>query len=533
MSSNQDSYSIGYNRMPNPGSIGVNQENTDFNALFERSLQSELDSKLRNSVVGGYSKKSVENFVSEMRDNLQQIKTQLERQVQDLAAEKASVSQECSVLRSQLKAAEENLAESRNQIVSQQYRDETQCASEQELQYYRLENERLRGMLLDYQQVKEQKEKYEELLAQKEQEIAQLNETLAEYRRSYDELKERTEQLEKSLDSSSRGSSEEKMTELKRQKDEIMAKYQALLQHMEKTNQQFEQKKQHLDETQTQLEQEKQYLTDARAQLEREKQHLTETQAQLKTDIQKNRTLGQQLENDQQSVRQKEDGISGHMAAKVRTIDALRRKQEESQCESGDLEKKIETLYLHYAHSVDKIKQQEKIISEKDLLLEHYQQQEKDNILIRQENENAKKIISSLRKSLEQIMAHMDAQSEGINLYVTHSLQERDALKAAVSERTALQLRNIELMEQQSCLSVKMEELEAKITQLEEALKQQNSAKRIIPLGDSSDGHKTEDSAELNLDISRDAYQKARELFRKIDRYNSSFEDKTKAADIS
>ncbi|MCG8484730.1 MAG: hypothetical protein MJA31_15560, partial [Clostridia bacterium] len=45
------------------GSGGVNQESMDFNIL-EKNLKSELDSKLHYSVVGGYTKKSVENFVS-------------------------------------------------------------------------------------------------------------------------------------------------------------------------------------------------------------------------------------------------------------------------------------------------------------------------------------------------------------------------------------------------------------------------------------------------------------------------------------
>ncbi|WHH57944.1 hypothetical protein [Petroclostridium sp. X23] len=538
MSGNQNAYIIDYNPMLSAGSIGVNEESTDFSVLLEKNLQSELDSKLQSSVVGGYSKKSVENFVLEMRNNLQQIKTQLERQVQDLAAEKASVSQECSVLRSQLKAAEESLAEARNQIIGQQYRDETQCISDKEKQFYREENERLKAMLSDYRQVTEQKKKYEELLEQKEQEIVQLNETVAKYKRDYDELKARTDQLEKSLNNSSRVSSEKEIAELKRQNDEIMAKYQALLQQMEKTNQQFDQRKQHLDEKQIQLEQEKQYLADAHAQLEQEKQHLTEARAQLKIDIQKNSTLGQQLQNDRQSVRQKEEGIGELIAAKERTMDAFGREQEECQWKSDDLKKEIEGLYRHYSQSMENMKRQEKAISEKDLLLEHYKQLEKENILIRQENEKAKKIISSLRETLDQMMAHMDAQSNGIDRYVTRSLQERDALKAAVSERNALEMRNIELMEQQDCLLAKIEELEAKNAELEQALKQQkrglvrfDSAQRDIP-DDSIHGCKAEESMNSGLDMSRDAYQKAKELFRKMGRENTFVENNIKTADV-
>ncbi len=567
MNKNQDNYTIGYHNIPNDG-IGINQENLNLNVLVEKSLESELESKLQNSVVGGYSKKSVESFVAEMRNNLLRIKVQLERQVQDLSSEKSSVSQECSVLRSQLKAAEENLEEARSQIISQQYRDETQCASEQEIQLYREENDRLKGMLLDYQKVTEQKKKYESLLDQKEQEIAKLNETLDQYRKDYNDLKERTKQLEESLDRSpALVSSEKEIAELKQQKDKITEKYQALVQQMEETNCQLEQRKLHLDETETQLEQEKQYLEDVRKQLELEKQNLmeaqvrletdirknrvlsqTETQleqekqhledvrvqlelekqnlmeeqARLETDIQKNRALSQQLEDNRKLIHQKEEEINGLMLAKERTIDALQREQEEYKGKSGDLEKKIKALYLQYNQSEDKIKLQEKIISEKDLLLEYYQQQEKEYILIRQENEKSKIVITTLRKSLDQVMAHMDEQAEGINRYISHSLQERDALKIAVNERTDLQLKNIELMEQINSLSGRIEKLVSRNAKLKEDYEYHkntvmnfDNVKKIIHLDENNAVQKTEDiedPEESGIDTCRDAYLKAKTL---------------------
>ena len=538
MNKNQDGHSTEYNHFSN--SSGVKQESLDFSVLMDKSLESELESKLQSSVVGGYSKKSVENFVAEMRNNLQHIKTQLERQVQDLSAEKTSVSQECSVLRNQLKTAEENLEEMRNQIINQQYRDETQCASEQEIQLYREENERLKGMLLDYQKVTEQRKKYESLLAQKEQEIGKLNATFDKFRKDYGELKERTEQLEKALNSKPpAASSEEEIAELKQQRDEITARYQTLIQRMEKTDRLFEQKNQHLDEKQTQLEQEKLRLDDARAQLEREKQNLLEAQTRLEMDIQKTRTLSQQLEKDQITVRQKEEEISGLITAKERIIDVLQREQEEFQWKSGDLEKKIETLYQQNCQTEDKIKLQDKIITEKDLLLEYYQQKEKESILMRQENEKSRIIISALQESLEQIMGHMDEQADGINRYIAQSLLERDALNAAVSERTALQLKNIEFMEKINCLSADLEKLEKKHTQLKKMQEQHkntvmnlDNVKKIINFGD-SDGQKSEGLTEPGMDSSREAHLKAKAVFQEIDKYNRFLDEKKETAGIS
>ncbi len=80
-----------------------------FDDLQESRFESVLSNKLKSSLIGGYSKKSVEDFVSEMRGNLMQIKNN-EQQIHDIAAEKANVSRECAVLREQLQAAEANMS---------------------------------------------------------------------------------------------------------------------------------------------------------------------------------------------------------------------------------------------------------------------------------------------------------------------------------------------------------------------------------------------------------------------------------------
>ncbi len=474
---------------------GVNQESMDFNIL-EKNLKSELDSKLHYSVVGGYTKKSVENFVSEMKANLLQIKTQMEGHVQYLTVEKASAAQECSVLRNQLKTAEENLAEARNKIVNQQNYDETQYVSGHEMQSYHKEDEYLTSMQSDYQEAMEQNKKYEDLLIKKEQKITQLNETLAKSKQSYNELKERTEQTEK-----------------------VTEKYQTFSQYMEKAKLHLKQKKQHLNEkeiqleqekkfigeTKTQLEQEKKFLVDEHGKLEREKKYLTEVKAQLKEDIRNNRTLVQELENHHQSVRQREEEANDLIAAKERMINILQREQEEYQFKNDELENKME--------------HQEKIISEKNQLLDKYQKQEKENNLIRKENERA---IRSLQESMEQIMAHMDVQSEGIDHHTMNSRQESDALKDAVSEST--QLRNTALKEQ---LVERNVELDEKPEQLKNVVLPFDATNRIVALGNSNNQHEAEDLEEVGLDTNRDAYQK-----HNVDNGNS-LKDKTKVADIS
>ena len=57
--------------------------------LTGKNMQNELASKLQTTVVGGYTKKSVEEYALEMRNNLMLIKMQLEQQIRELTAEKS------------------------------------------------------------------------------------------------------------------------------------------------------------------------------------------------------------------------------------------------------------------------------------------------------------------------------------------------------------------------------------------------------------------------------------------------------------
>lgn len=435
------------------GGENVNSEKVDINYLLGQSLQTELELKLSSSVVGGYSKKSVEDFVFEMRNNMLQIKTQLERQIQDLVNEKASSSQECSVLRNQLIAVEDSLAETRkNASIICSY--ETQCDSKMEIQLYREENEKLTEMLLENQRDADQKKALEDLLKQKEQEIHEQVENIEKYKKEYDDLKQIKEDLENELRDQNNLSSDNEITELRNQKNEIIEKYQALLQQTENNGKQIDQKRHFLNDTQTKLDQQRQYLDEEQANMEKEKRCLDDKKAELEQEKQRIDGKKAELEQEEQRLdarrislecekqglnetqttlereKQRLDETQILLKQEKQHLDETQAKLEKEKqrladenaqlemkekqlkqvqaqldidMKSSGFEKIFEALYLYYSQLIERIKNQEEAISEKELLNESYQQQKKENYLIRQENVNLRDTLEQLKSQREEL----------------------------------------------------------------------------------------------------------------------------------
>jgi chromosome segregation ATPase len=505
-----------------------NQENAAFNALLEKSQRTNLESKLQIARVGGYTKKSVEDFVAEMNHSLVLVKTQLERQIRDLAAEKASVIQECTVLRAQLKTAVETIA-SRNQAGSQQ-NDGEQYASGQEF---------------DDQLLLNNKNHYEDLLKEKEAEIAQLNETLLKYQDDCIALKEKTGQLEQMLNNYS--AVDQEMSELKKQKDEAEEKYRELQQKMEEANLELEQKQQYLDEKEAQLELRQQQIDETEAQLELRQQQIDETEAQFELKQQQMDKTEVQLELKQQQIDEAEAQLEqqqqdldvlqmqlekekkylkearGQLDQKREQLDEIQLQIEQEKAHLEDTrvqlelknqqlseiqakleselmareyignmmtndyeldgshtledwqlnnsaEKLFEALYVNYSQLKSKIEHQDSVIAEKEAQLEQLKNLENETAMLRKEHENAKETIASLKSSFEQVMAEMDEQTETLNLYISRSRKDRETLKTALSDRNANKSYNTEFLEQQNAQSEKINELEKENTQLEETV---------------------------------------------------------------
>ena len=341
--------------------------------------------------------------------------------------------------------------------------------------------------------------------------------------------------------------------DLGQQKAEIEAHYQTLLQQLKETEEELDQKRSHLEaaqgkleqekadlqnakkeleyqkreclEMKSQLESEKESLDSVRVKIEENKRYLDEAQKHLESESSENRRLVELLNNEKLSIMNETESLKSLLAEKDKQFEVLQKEYDEQKVYNGELEKKVDSIYQNYTQGMKKIHKLGQTISEKELLLQHYQKQEQDSILIRQENEQAKNIIAALKDTIHKIMQQMEVQADGLNQYAARAIQERETLNASISEQAALRLRNVELINQQSRLETSLEELKAENAYLTEALEQQKEIcakleqeRKITSLEDFTEEQKTKPAvANDELQTCNEAYKKAKELLHQME----------------
>ena len=434
--------------------------------LTGKNMQTELAAKLQTTVVGGYTKKSVEEYALEMKNNLMLIKMQLEQQIRELTAEKVSVYQECQVLREQLNTAEEKLSDAiaQKERAKQEVRLSAEKIQEWESQYS------------GYEEMKQQKEQYEDEISRKEHDISRLNEQLSNYQRAYESLQAKMKDMEKAVEKASVGLSQKEIEELQQKKQEI----EELRQQKEESEQKYKRLLLKLEENTIDLEKERADRKEA---------------------------------GDQQALMAEKGKVE-------KQLNALKKQYEEQEDHKKELEEKVDVLYKNYAENSSRIKKQDQVIEEKELLLKHYQEQEQGAILTSRENQKLKDTIDSLKETIRLIIEQMETQSESMNLYIERTTQERDTIKKVIGEQASLKLQNVELLDIQRELLVQIENLKSQNLHLEKGLEQQKKIplpmergkSAVLPDKQPSQGQER-DSADPELYACDKAMQKARGLF--------------------
>lgn len=472
--------------------------------LTGKNIQTELAAKLQTTVVGGYTKKSVEEYALDMRNNLMLIKVQLEQQIRELTAEKVSVTQECQVLREQLNTAEEKLSDAiaRKERALQEARLSAAKLEEWENQHS------------DYEEMQLQKEMYEEEISQKEQDIIRLNGQLSNYQHDYESLKAKMKDMEENLLKVSLGRPQQDMEEMLRQKEEAEQKYENLLMKLEENTIALEQERQARKE-----EREQQNLISERGKWEQ--QALIAEREKLEQQIlsaEKEKLEHQAFIAEREKLEQQ--ALTAEKEKWDKKLDDLKKQYEEQENYKKELEEKVDVLYKNYEENASRIKRQEKQIEEKDMLLNHYQGQEQGTILTRQENQKLKDTIDSLKETIQMIMEQMETQSESMNLYMERTTQERDTLKKAIGEQAALKLQNVELLDIQRGLMAQIEELKSRNMQLEKGMELQKKVslpvereKRVVLPEKQPSASAERENSDPELFTCDKAMQKARGLF--------------------
>lgn len=451
--------------------------------LTSKNIQTELAAKLQTTVVGGYSKKSVEEYALEMRNHLMTIKIQLEQQIRELTAEKVSVSQECQVLREQLTTAEEKLSEA--------FAQKEKAELEARLSAEKIEEWESRYS--GYEEMKWQKEQYEEELSRKEQEISLLNGQLSRHQQAYEALQEKIRGMETAVQTVSVGFPRQEMDELRQQKEEIEGKYEELL------------------------------------------AKLNDTSMALEKERAARREAGEQKDKAAEREKWEKQTLTAEKEKWEKQLETLKKQYDEQDSCKKELEEKIDVLYKNYAENSTRIKNQEKLIAEKELLLQHYQEQEQGAILTRQENEKLKTTIDSLKETVRMIIQQMENQSESMNLYIERTTQERDTLKKVIGEQASLKLQNVELLDIQRELLGQVEELKSQNIHLEKGLEQQKKIslpvereKRVTLPEKQPSGGTDRENADPELYTCDKAMQKARGLFAVMEGENAEKKDEVK-----
>lgn len=483
------------------------QDDGNFLGCFlESRVESELSNKLKSSLIGGYSKKSVEEFVTEMRSNLMQVKNQLEQQIHDITAEKANVTRECAVLREQLQTAETNMTKIQSQIVEQALLEEKLEANEQELRESRSEIQQLQSMLAQYGNLKQEQEQLKLEIQAKEQRIADLDMELVRYKERCHALEQERANFEAMPHNAqieqdcvaNREEMEHYREQLQKAEFRIKEVEQEL-QDEKKARREIELASQESNEGAVRLAEEQTRITEMEQDLarkefllqEREKFLAAEQEAleknradlqdlynHLQEDMEKNRLLSAQLIEKDAAFSREMEQMQVKLSEKDRELSEVKEKMGLRADNGQDVMERVDQLFQSYTKNKERVRLLESQMSEKTALVQHYQKYEQENILLRKECEKDRKAATQLREALEKMMLEMENQAEGVQMYVTRAMQERESLQRTFSELTALKLDHVELMHSMTQLTESYETVQKEKERLETELEQLKAACR-------------------------------------------------------
>ncbi len=596
------------------------QDNTQATDFFTES-KTDLSKELKSSLWGGYSKKSVDDYIAKINGDIRNAQLQLEQQIRDISMEKANVARECSVLRTQLKEAEEALSAMREKAFQGEADLERFTNAEAELAEARSEIKKLYEVLDSRQTQTKEDEQYRIELEERNRDIEMLRQEIVFYQRELSLLQKRMVDLNekeqqiiyREIHSTDTGNIEQEREarelaerELSVIREELAsvrsqergyAESKAILESYEK---ELSEKHSLIDSLHADIELYQKEKEDTQAELAmireklqlfgdiekeyRDNKLLLETyQADLNNRDMENEALNRELEgyrnekenakvelsalqeeiNKLRNIEQEyqsnmvllssvqeellaknteKDALNAEVANYQKELSELNQKIEELEKHSEemensaieiqelqqlrqnaqdfekrvessksalkslderirdrefrleelqsslnkayadvDLEKKIDELYKGYSISNRKVELLEKELAGKDLLIRQYQDEDLENKLLKQDYEQAKAMIDSLKDAIGKIMEQMEKQSESLKGYISRSLEDQKKLNHVASELNNVKFSNIELLDALNQLTMKHEKsIEERKALEKELVKLQNENQSFL-----------------------------------------------------
>ena len=431
----------------------------NFSGMAGRSVEDELQEKLKPAAFGGYSRGSVTQYTKELKTSLEQMRANLEQQIKELVAEKGNLSQECSLLRSQLSEAEKRVAQLQQESEERERKVE-QIMEEMNLKVrntdhdnetLRLENAKLKEARLELEHVRQQ-------LETKENEAGSLASQLEKSQSLCEELKSRIQELEKIQELPSADASE--LEKLKKENESLAGRLQEAEQSGQAQREKWSGETEALSEKLRTAEQRNQELRASLAELEDDR---SEHRLQFEKEYLEKLNLAYRALRE---AKKDKDGLLSRIAEQSKA--------------GADLEEKFDMLRDRLVSLQD---QSASLKDEKAALEEQvaqYRRKEQEQELLKRQNESLSREIAATKAGVKDILSQMELQKAMILDIISRSTESfakiREKLHGLIQEKTDLQDRNVNLMEEVGKLTADLSAAELERTRLRKRLSLQGTA---------------------------------------------------------
>lgn len=429
----------------------------------QKLIDKELKDNLKSAIFGGYSKKSVSSYVEKLKDTIEQMYENMEQQVNDLVREKTELSQEIMLLRQQYQETELLVKKNQEQV----YRLKEECNQlKEENENYNKMEELLRVRMEEQDKLFDERRSLKVKLRDMEKETEQLEAELSEKQRLYEVLEKRLSEAEplppQILESNQDYIQNDllvKVAQLESEKNKLeiqLKEYQGKALEIS------------TGVHETEIEQISWQLEESRDALEFQKGKYRELEAENKMlQMQSWEAVLKQEESEKEKIKnealnQKIYKLEMEKNGAVETLatmkEQLREMMDREKKDSKEVEKekaayeqlqqKFNQLYQQAQELRMHLKGLERERRASDTVLEKYQRQETEYILLKQNNESYLEEISNLEESIQFMFEQMNQQSDAfMNLNERYEESNRK-LQNLIREKTEMQLRNVEMIEQ-------------------------------------------------------------------------------------
>lgn len=466
--------------------------------LYERG-EVDPESFLKKSMLSGYSKASVQEYVRTLNQNSSQMRMNFERQIHDLSEERAKIANECALLRSQIEEIEQQKKSFEDQLVvardhydhHQEQIDSLSRAVEDERGY--AEEARLQ-----LESLKDQLDRKDLALKAKDEEIAALNQQIQGLSA---EIAANEREIESLVGEARKGSQDRtQCEELQREMDllrERLLASDAQRKEIESEKRELEKRVLERDERIAQMEGRSDDSVKEAADLTEQNLSLKNRVEELSLELEDLNKRNDALEKHSSELDRMLSLKSGEEDAARKALRMEREKlelqaralREESACmrrefsdKSEELERslaesmrekeaigeKYSALHERFTQAVEKCDQLE---SEKDALsdlLGVYQAKEREHTLVLRKCEEYGKTVSGLQDIIAQLVQEMEGQLARFKEMSDEQSAYREKVRQMARDKTELQMKNVALLEKIDSISMELDRAESECQRIVE-----------------------------------------------------------------